>query len=152
MSTIAHLLHAVFAVIWVGGMVFAYAVLRPAASGLEPPSRLVLWNNVFRRFFIWVWHSVVLLPLTGYVILFDAFGGFAGSGLHIHLMQGTGWLMIAIYIGLYFRPYKRFKHAVSAEDWPLAGQFLGSIRRIVAVNTVLGLVTVAIGASGRYWG
>jgi uncharacterized membrane protein len=152
MSIIAHLVHALFAVIWVGGMVFAYAVLRPVVGGLEPPQRLTLWNGVFRRFFIWVWHAIVLLPLTGYVLLFDAFGGFGGAGLHIHLMQATGWLMIAIYLGLFFGPYKGFKKAVAIEDWPLAGRHLGAIRRIVATNAMLGLITVAIGASGRYWG
>lgn len=152
MSTIAHLVHALSAVIWVGGMVFAYAVLRPAAGGLEPPQRLALWNGVFRRFFIWVWHALVLLPLTGYVLLFDTFGGFAGAGLHIHLMQATGWLMIAIFLFLFYGPYKKFRAAVADEDWQLAGRHLGSIRRIVATNMVLGLITVAVGASGRYWG
>lgn len=151
MSTFAHLLHAIFAVVWVGGMVFAYAVLRPAAGSLELPQRLALWSGVFKRFFIWVWHAVVLLPLTGYVILFDTYGGFAGVGMHIHLMQGTGWLMIAIYLWLFFGPYKSFRKSVEQEDWPLAGQQLGHIRRIVATNTLLGLITVAIGASGRYW-
>jgi len=29
---------------------------------------------------------------------------------------------------------------------------LGTIRRIVEINLVLGLLTAAIGASGRYWG
>ena len=32
-----------------------------------------------------------------------------------------------------------------------AGLQLGVIRRIVAVNLALGLITVAIGASGRFW-
>jgi uncharacterized membrane protein len=34
----------------------------------------------------------------------------------------------------------------------MATRQLTQIRRIVATNLVLGLVTVAIGASGRYWG
>jgi hypothetical protein len=29
------------------------------------------------------------------------FGGFAGAGLHIHLMQMIGWLMIALFVWLF---------------------------------------------------
>ena len=39
--TLAISLHVLAAVIWVGGMFFAWIVLRPvAASQLEPPARL----------------------------------------------------------------------------------------------------------------
>jgi uncharacterized membrane protein len=34
----------------------------------------------------------------------------------------------------------------------MAARQLTQIRSIVAINLVLGLLTVAIGASGRYWG
>ena len=47
--------HLLAAAIWVGGMFFAYNALRPAAAqALEPPLRLELWVQVFRRFFVWV--------------------------------------------------------------------------------------------------
>lgn len=42
-------LHVLAAVVWVGGMFFAWMVLRPAAvTALEPPARLRLWSAVFR--------------------------------------------------------------------------------------------------------
>ena len=44
-------IHALAAVIWVGGMFFAYMVLRPSAGPLEAPVRLQLWERVFSRFF-----------------------------------------------------------------------------------------------------
>ena len=40
----AHILAALF---WVGGMAFAYTMLRPAAGALEAPARLTLWRDVF---------------------------------------------------------------------------------------------------------
>ena len=44
---IAIALHLLAAVIWVGGMFFAYMALRPAAASLlEPPLRLPLWSQV----------------------------------------------------------------------------------------------------------
>jgi hypothetical protein len=45
-------LHVLAALIWVGGMFFAWLILRPAAvSALTGPARLTLWLEVFRRFF-----------------------------------------------------------------------------------------------------
>jgi uncharacterized membrane protein len=54
-------IHALAAVLWVGGMFFAYMVLRPSAGPLEAPVRLQLWDRVFSRFFPWVWASVATL-------------------------------------------------------------------------------------------
>jgi uncharacterized membrane protein len=140
-------LHALFATVWVGGMVFAYMVLRPAAGEIEAPERLRLWRRVFARFFVWVWHAVVIMPLTGYAMVFVIFGGFGGVGLHVHLMQGTGWLMIILFLALFFGPYRRFRAAVEDADWPEAGRHLAAIRRIVGINMAIGLITVAFGAA-----
>ncbi len=145
-------LHALFAVVWVGGMFFAYQVLRPSVPAIEPPpERLKLWNRVFARFFFWVWVSVVLLPVTGYWQVFVDFGGFGGAGLHIHWMHGTGWVMIALFVYLYLKPYARFKAAVSDENWDVARQNLERIRLIVGTNLALGLITVLLGSTGRLW-
>ena len=77
-------------------------------------------------------------------------GGFAGSGAHIHLMQGLGWVMIVLYLYMVFGPYPPFRRAVGAADWPEAARHLPRIRRIIAVNLVLGLITVVAGAAGRF--
>ncbi len=53
-SPIATGLHAVAATIWVGGMFFAYMILRPALGYLEGPDRLRIWQEVFQHFFPWV--------------------------------------------------------------------------------------------------
>jgi len=83
--------------------------------------------------------------------MFSVYGGFAGAGLYVHIMNGIGTVMIAIFLYLFFGPYKRFKVAAEREDWPAAGALIPTIRRIVGTNLVLGLITVATGASGRYW-
>jgi uncharacterized membrane protein len=132
-------------------MFFAYMVLRPAAGPLEPAERLPLWQRVFRRFFTWVWASIVLLLISGYTMLFRAFGGFAGAPLHVNLMQGIGIVMMLLFLHLFFAPWRRFGHAVDKKAFPEAAKELGQIRRIVATNLGLGLLTVIIGASGRWW-
>jgi uncharacterized membrane protein len=144
-------LHILAAVIWVGGMFFAYMVLRPAAGPLETPLRLALWQRVFRRFFPWVWASIAVLLLSGYSMLFLGFGGFKGAPPHVNVMQAMGILMMLLFLHLYFAPWRRFSRAVETGALQDAGAALNQIRRIVAVNLVLGLLTVAVGASGRFW-
>lgn len=151
-ATITLILHILAAVAWVGGMFFALMVLRPSSGALEPAVRLALWRRVFDRFFPWVFVAIVLLLASGYAMVFGVFGGFAGIGLHVHIMQGTGILMMLIFLHLYFAPWRRFKNLLDAGNVAGAAVQLGQIRTLVAINLVLGLVTVAVGSSGRYWG
>lgn len=151
MTAIALALHILGAVVWVGGMFAAYLCLRPAAGALEPPQRLRLWRAFFQKFLPWVWLSILLLLASGYWIVFVTSGGFAGVRVHVHIMQGLGWVMIALFLWLFHGPWLKLKRAVDAEDWPTAGANLNRIRQIVAANLPLGLIVVIIGASGRYW-
>jgi len=151
-ATLALVLHSLSAVVWVGGMFFALLVLRPATAPLDPGPRLDLWSRVLERFFLWVMVAIALLLASGYAMIFGVYGGFRGIGLHIHLMQGVGIIMMLLFFHLYFAPWRRFQAAVRRQDFPAAARHLNQIRVIVATNLVLGLVTVAVGSSGRYWG
>jgi len=151
-ATLALVLHSLSAVVWVGGMFFALLVLRPATAPLDPGPRLDLWSRVLERFFLWVMVAIGLLLASGYAMIFGVYGGFSGIGLHIHLMQGVGIIMMLLFFHLYFAPWRRFQAAVRRQDFPAAARQLNQIRAIVATNLVLGLVTVAVGSSGRYWG
>jgi uncharacterized membrane protein len=151
-TSISLILHTLSAVVWVGGMFFAHQVLRPAAGALDPGPRLTLWSRVLGRFFAWVFAAIVLLLLTGYAMIFSLYAGFAGTGLHVQLMQGIGILMVLLFLHLYFAPWRRFRTAVARQDWAEGGRQLGQIRTIVTINLVLGVIVVAIGSSGRYWG
>lgn len=148
---VAIVLHLLTAVIWVGGMFFAYMALRPvAAQLLEPPLRLPLWVGSFARFFPWVWASILLLPVTGYWLMFARFGGFAQAPVYVHLMQGLGIVMFLIFLHVFFAPYARLRRAVAQKDWPSAGKALGQIRLLIGTNLLIGLIVIAIAAGGRY--
>lgn len=142
-------LHLLAAVVWVGGMFFAWMVLRPAAGTLEPPQRLRLWDDSFGRFFPWVWGSVILLPVTGVWLIFRLFGGMGGSPLYVHLMLALGLAMIAIFLHVWFAPYRRLRAAVARQEWPAGAAALGSIRRLIGINLALGLVVLALVGLGR---
>ena len=151
--SIAVTLHLLAAVIWVGGMFFAHQMLRPvAAEQLEPPQRQPLWVGVFGRFFPWVWIAVITIPVTGYWMMFSYFGGMGTERLYIHVMHGLGLLMIAIYLYVYFVPYQGLKRAVAAQVWPEGKQHIDRIRDMVGINMILGLITIAVAAGGRYLG
>ena len=142
------LFHLLSALVWVGGMFFAYVVLRPAAvDTLEPPHRLKLWDDVFRRFFKWVWASIALLLASG-IGMISLFGGMAHVGLYVHIMLMLGIAMIAIYGHVYFALYRKLNRFVGAQSWKEAGEMLGKIRRLVGLNLTLGILTVCVAVIG----
>jgi uncharacterized membrane protein len=148
---IAMLLHALAAVVWVGGMFFAWVVLRPVAAGqLEPPARLALWAGVFSRFFPWVFVSIGVLLATGLWMVQAIFGGFLATGMHINLMFWAGLVMMLIFLHVYFAPFRRLKQAVTASDWQAGGKQLAQIRVLVGINLLIGLLVVAVAVGGRY--
>ena len=143
-------IHMLAAVVWVGGMFFAYMALRPAAAVvLEPALRLQLWVQSFRRFFLWVWLSIIGLFASGYWMVF-ALGGFGAVGKHIHIMHGLGIIMVLIYMHVFFAAYRRLRHAVIAEDYATGGKQLAQIRKLIALNLMIGLVVVIVASAGRY--
>lgn len=144
-------LHALAAVYWVGGMAFAYFVLRPAAGPLEAPARLMLWRRVFSGFLPWAGVAAAVLLVTGIWIVFGAYGTFAAMPTHVSLMMTTGIAMMLIYLHLVFAPWRRFRQAVDGEKWEDAARFLNQIRIIVGLNLALGTLTVVFATGGRYY-
>ena len=146
---LAFLLHILAVVIWVGGMFFAYMALRPAAlQTLEPPQRLLLWEASFKRFFPWVWLSVVALLGSG-LYLIESYGGFRAVGVHIHSMLAIGVLMTFIFAHVYFAGFRRLKKGVAAQDWKTAGAALASIRKLIALNLSLGIINIFVAILGK---
>jgi uncharacterized membrane protein len=151
MLTLLLALHLLAALFWVGGMAFAYLVLRPAAGPLDPASRLPLWRRVFGIFLPWVGVCIVVLIGSGYAMLALYFGGFRGTLLYLNLMQGLGIIMMLLFLHLAFVPWRRFGAALDRGALPDAARHLNQIRIIVAVNLILGIATVVAGGTGRYW-
>ena len=142
------LIHLLAALIWVGGMFFAYVVLRPVAvEVLEPQQRLRLWDGVFRRFFVWVWGAVATLMVSGGYLIY-LYGGIAHVSLHIHIMLATGVAMMAIYGYVFFACYQPFSMHIAKQRWKEAGEMLVKIRKLIAVNLALGLLTVCVAVIG----
>jgi uncharacterized membrane protein len=140
------LLHLLGAIVWVGGMFFAYFCLRPAAAELlDPPRRLPLWAAAFARFLPYTAVAVVLILASGGAMLVGA--GQAPLGWHV--MAALGLLMAAVFAYVYAALYPKLRAACAAAAWPAAAQVLDRIRRLVALNLVLAVCTVLAAVSAR---
>lgn len=135
-------LHLLGAVVWVGGLGFALLVLRPSLAVLEPAQRLAVHERVFKKFFLYVWHAMPILLLTGYAMLFGVLGGFASVNWAVHLMHLLGLIMAAIFLVIFFGPWRAMRTAMASGDGPAATGALDRIRLLVSINLVLGVVTV----------
>lgn len=142
-------LHLLSVTVWVGGMFFAYVALRPAAAKmLEAPERLNLWNATFARFFLWVWIAIALILVSGFGMI-GMSGGFKNSPLYVNLMMLIGFIMMGVFAHVYFAPYKRLARYVAAAEWKAAGEQLAQIRKMIALNLGLGLLTIVAATAGH---
>ncbi|HEY4041508.1 MAG TPA: CopD family protein [Rhodopila sp.] len=133
-------LHLLCAVLWVGGMFFAYVVLRPSLAAIEAPQRMLVHTQVFRKFFLVVWHAMPLILITGFAML-ALHWDMATAPWQINTMMGLGLLMAAAFLVIFFGPYRQFRRTT---DRNRMASSLNTIRRLIGVNLILGLATVIV--------
>ena len=140
--------HLLAALVWVGGMFFAWMVLRPAIiAALEGPSRLKVWVQVFPRFFVWVWAAVIVLPITGIGMIQLNFTSFETAPRYVQIMMGLYVVMVALFLRIHSLQLPELQRAVEAEQWSEGVAALGRIRRLVGINLIIGLAVVLIAAA-----
>lgn len=148
-TPIASALHVLTAVTWVGGMFFAFVILAPNSSQtLDIQQRVRLWHGVLSKFFTGVWIAFITLFVTGIWLM-----GVYGSAVrpHMTLMALLGLVMVAIFMKTFFKSFKTFKAEVAQSDYDNAAKSLNRIKHLVGINLVIGLITVAIAAGGRFY-
>jgi uncharacterized membrane protein len=143
--------HVLAAVIWVGGMFFAYVALRPASNGLETSARLELWRKTLATFFPWIWLSAAVLLISGFYMLFKLYLSFAGAPMHVHLMLGLGILMMLLFAHVFFAPYRRLGRALAEGELEDAARRLRQIRLMLAINLVFGFIVIIAATGGAYF-
>lgn len=141
--------HVVAIAIWVGGMFVMHFAVRPSAPLIhDAPTRLTMLSSVLSRFMAWAGLAVIVALASGLTMILMS-GGFRNAHLSVHLMLAVGLLMMALYAHIRFAPFKRMRAAVFASNWQAAAANLDSVRKLVAVNLVLGIVVIAIATIGR---
>ena len=143
--------HTIAAVVWVGGMYFAVAAFEPALRVIPEPLRLTVWREAFKRFFRWAWVCLTAILLSGYTVVYYGYEGFAAAGLHIHIMQISGLLMVFLFVAMWCTYWQEFRHAIEQDHEAAAEHALRRMRQVTVIILVLGLFTSAIGATGGFW-
>lgn len=133
-------LHLLCAVIWVGGMFFAYVVLRPSMAAIEAPQRMLLHTRVFKKFFLVIWHAMPVILLSGMAMIVLQWN-MATAPWQINAMMGLGLVMAAVFLAIFFGPYRQFRRTT---DRNRMASSLDSIRKLIGVNLALGLITVIV--------
>ena len=64
-------------------------------------------------------------------------------------MTALGVVMMLVYAYIVTGPYRRLRRAVAESRWEAGGAAMASIRRLVGLNLILGLVTIAVAVLGR---
>lgn len=137
-------LHVLGAMLWVGGMAFSLAVLRPAMAFLEAPLRLALHKQVFGRFFKLIWYAMPVLLLSGITLQYLFYGGLLTSPWPVQVMTAAGLVMSAIFIAILRGPWRDLRRALARNQLPEAGTAVHRIRRLSAINLGLGMLTTIV--------
>ncbi|MFN9194042.1 MAG: CopD family protein [Pseudomonadota bacterium] len=143
-------LHVLAVMLWVGGMLFAHFMLRPALTVLEPPQRLALMHAVLGRFFTAVLWASLLTLVSGFWMIGRMARSAAQTGGQFIwpadwlAMAILGTLMVAVFGHIRFVLWRRLDRAQRAGEAVAAASALASIRTWVLANLVLGLVVVVL--------
>jgi uncharacterized membrane protein len=143
-------IHLLGVVVWVGGMFFALACLRPAAAALEPSLRVGLMRDALGRFLDVVVVAAGLVLASGIWMMTSAaqVSMRAGIGFNMpvdwHVMVTLGVVMIAVFGYLRFAVFRQLESAAAARDWPAAAAALGRIRALVLVNLALAVIIIVV--------
>ena len=139
---ILKVVHLLGVVIWVGGMFFAFMILRPVVNQqLQSSQILTFWQAVFGIFFHWVWLSITIILASG-LNMISVMGGLEKLSFNVYLMSALGMIMVSIFIYVFFSPYRKLKRFVAAKEWGQAGIALDQIRVLIGLNLIIGLITI----------
>jgi uncharacterized membrane protein len=139
-------IHLLSATVWVGGMFYALVILRPSLNLLDAMPRLQVHLQTLKRLFAIVWIAMPAMLVTGWLMIFAGWGGFAGHPWYINTMQTLGLLMALIFLYVYFDPYQRLRRAIRPGP-----ELLARIRTLMTMNLVLGCLTIIAGSLGHGW-
>ncbi|HUR88090.1 MAG TPA: hypothetical protein VMZ74_03295 [Ramlibacter sp.] len=132
-------LHLAAAILWMGGMAFMLLALRPSLTLVDPPQRVALMTSVLQRFFAVVAISIAVLLATGALLFADA----AAVPRGWQAMALIGVLMMLVFGYIFLTPWRRFKLAGAASNWPAAGAAAAQIALLAQVNLGLGWIAIA---------
>ncbi len=138
-------LHLLGMALWVGGTACMLVAIRPALAVLDGAQRIQVHVLALKRFFLLVWHAMVVTIAAGYAMVFGLYGGFAHLDWSVNTMMTLGLIMAAIVLFTFFGPYKRLRRSIRP-----SAEVLTTIRRLLGASLAVGVVIVFVAALGQY--
>jgi len=139
-------LHILAAAAWVGGMLYALVVLRPALAVLDAAPRLQVHMLTLKRFFLVVWHAMPIMLITGWGMIGLVGWSMALLPWYVNAMQALGLVMAGVFLWAFFGPYRRLRRAIRPGP-----ELLNRIRLLITVNLTLGAAVIVIASLGHQW-
>lgn len=136
--------HLLAMFVWLGGMFFTLACLRPALGVLESPLRPRLMSAVLQRFLLAVAWAAGLVLASGIAMLTIGQTPARPPSAAVSAMALLGLLMMVVFVAIRIGPYRRLREAIAFGEGVDAANALASIRRAVTFNLVVGVVIVVI--------
>jgi uncharacterized membrane protein len=146
LPTILVAIHILSAAAWVGGMLYALVVLRPALAVLEPAQRLQIQLMTLKRFFLVVWHAMPLMLITGWAMIWAVGWDMGHLPWYVNVMQGLGLVMAGVFLYAFFGPFRRLRRAIRP-----GAELLDRIRLLITVNLAIGAVVICVASFGVQW-
>ncbi|EDP76596.1 hypothetical protein [Hydrogenivirga sp. 128-5-R1-1] len=123
-------IHILFAMVWIGGMVFNLLFLHPAMRDVKPEeTRTTVALRVLKRFFLGVWLSIAVLFITGMWMWHSVRIDF-NTNVLFHIKLFIYGVMVLNFSYIYF--------------YLLRKQLLKHIPNFVWINLVLGVFVTLI--------
>lgn len=158
-AALMQFLHVFAAVAWIGGLVFALAVLLPATPTIALRDRPRFMPLIFKRFLHIVWGSAGLLLITGLWRVLAHWPGMTAAfwssriGILVGLKLVVFAAILAVAGSVTWRVRPRImahlpSHAGDPPDayqCPQCGSLVGGLRRHFQVGLLLGLVLLLLG-------
>ncbi|WP_333785067.1 hypothetical protein [Thermocrinis sp.] len=118
-------LHLFFATLWVGGMIYTLFFLRPSLKRISESQKSDFVKNVYGRFFLAVWLSILVLFLTG-MGLWHGYRRDFSTNFLFHLKLFLFAIMVLNFAYIYFFLYRKNR--------------LSAIPSLVAINLLLATI------------
>ncbi|GAB3589072.1 hypothetical protein [Acetobacter peroxydans] len=128
--------HIISIALWIGGIFYAVAILRPSLGLLDATQRTSIMLQTMSRFFKGLTHAIPTALISGWLLILHE-GGFANAPWTVNAMQAFGIIMAGLFARLYFGPFQKVRRAIR----PQASAF-DSIRTQMLIIMALGFLAI----------
>jgi uncharacterized membrane protein len=138
-------IHLLAMATWIGGLIYSLSILQRSLGLLDTTPRMNVHLQTLNRFFRIVWMVMPTSLVTGWAMMVGKLGGPAAAPWYVNGMQGLALLMAAVFLWIFFGPYRRLRRAIRPQQ-----ATLDAVRSLMVTNLALGVATVTVASLGHF--